>query len=188
MWLVTQLKIYYPPIYHVDHTKENKRYLNIYNEVRTYKYSPGTIQLDHPFLHDFIKVETIYIASNQECYQKHTTQKPVLSDSVHQNVLPIVNLHCNSKSECTFQRHKSKRLLNQVPSNVLMYQYLIFSNNQQQTPRKGIKQEKHTVIDTSPVCSPIIQHFMAQGILSRLVSLYLVVIFCEFGQLLSEPI
>lgn len=59
----------------------------------------------------------------------HTTQKAILSDGIHQNTLPTVKLLCNPKSECTSYRHKSKMLLNQVPSNILVYQHSVFNNN-----------------------------------------------------------
>lgn len=59
----------------------------------------------------------------------HTTQTAILSDGVHQNMLPTVKLLCHPKSECTFYKHKSKTLLNQVPSNIPVYQYSVFNNN-----------------------------------------------------------
>lgn len=61
---------------------------------------------------------------------------------------------------------------------------------QQQTVADTWKQYKtrKAYSGTSHNCSSIIQHFMAQEILSRLVSLHLIVIFCEFGWLLSEQI
>lgn len=72
--------------------------------------------------------------------------------------------------------------------------YLLFLSSyiffQQKPAADTWKQYKTRKAHTATSCnySSIMQHFTAHEILSRLVSLHLIVIFCKFGWLPSEPI